>query len=321
MPITLDGHATMVPGGSTLAELVQREHLAPAPGNLVSVTGETLQAGAYPGHIVVNGRPAAVNQPLREHDRVVVENGRNHREPVTVETRDDPLGEPDDPEYMLGRAPGTLELTVGTISGDVLKTDFHPTAPAVRPRAVALTFDDGPWPGSTRAILRILVRHHVPATFFLIGDQATRDHALVKAELAAGMLVEDHSWDHPLSPPLAEDSTRKIHDEITFTSTVETRLGAHVTLFRPPGGSWSDAMVKTARGLGMRVILWSVDPRDWAPGATPSKIAHRVLSHVRPGSIVLMHDGGGDRSATVKALPRIIAGIRHRGLRLVQLEH
>ena len=70
----------------------------------------------------------------------------------------------------------------------------------------------------------------------------------------------------------------------------------------------------------VRLVLWSVDPRDWAPGATAKGITHNVLTHVHPGSIVIMHDGGGDRSATIRALPKLIHGIRHKGLRLVTVE-
>lgn len=185
---------------------------------------------------------------------------------------------------------------------------------------VVLTFDDGPWPGSTRAILRILQRRHAPATFFLIGEQVRRYPNLVRAELRAGMEVGDHSWDHPLDPPLAHLATARIHDELSFTKTAETQLGASVTAFRPPGGSWSGRVVALAHAQAMRVVLWSVDPRDWAPGATAKGIVRNVLTNVRAGSIVLLHDGGGDRAATVRALPRIIAGIRKRGLRLVPIE-
>jgi peptidoglycan/xylan/chitin deacetylase (PgdA/CDA1 family) len=255
---------------------------------------------------------------LAAHDRVQVVDGRDRREPVvtTVEA----ARRPADPEYTLGRAPGNLVVQTGKISGEVAGTAFHATGPVQTPRAVALTFDDGPWPGSTRAILRILERKHVPATFFVIGDQANRDQNLVRAELRAGMRVENHSWDHPLVPPLAEQPAVKIHDEIVFAANVLRRLGDPPTLFRPPGGSWSDQMVAMADRMGMRVVLWSVDPRDWAPGATPRSIAHNVLSNARPGSIVDMHDGGGDRTATVKALPRIIDGLRRRGFKLVPVE-
>jgi peptidoglycan-N-acetylglucosamine deacetylase len=318
IPIELDGGAVYVPAGSTVGALIETDHLQPAPGSMVSVTGRTLRAGIYPGRVEVNGGTPGDGLLLAADDRVQVVDGRDRREPVMTTIK--ATRRPADPEYTLGRAPGKLIVETGKISGDVAGTAFHPTGPVQTPKAVALTFDDGPWPGSTRAILRILRRKHVTATFFLIGDQANRDQNLVRAELQAGMRVEDHSWDHPLTPPLAEQSPRKIHDEIAFAANVERRLGDDPTLFRPPGGSWSDQMVAMANRMGMRIVLWSVDPRDWAPGATARGITHNVLTHAQPGSIILMHDGGGDRTATVKALPRIIDGLRHRGFRLVPVE-
>jgi peptidoglycan/xylan/chitin deacetylase (PgdA/CDA1 family) len=279
-----------------------------------------LQPGRYPGHIEIDGRPASPATVLAVGDRLTVVGGVDHREPVKTVLTPSDTGEPPSPEYYLGRAPGMLVQVIGRISGEVASTGFRATGPVRTPNAVALTFDDGPWPGSTRAILRILIKKRVPATFFLIGEQVPSNASLVKAELRAGMQVGDHSWDHPLDPPLAHLSTARIHDEISFTHTVELADGATVTAFRPPGGSWSDRVVRIAGGQGMRLVLWSVDPRDWAPGATAKGIVRNVLSHVRAGSIVLLHDGGGDRSQTVKALPKIIAGIRRKGLRLVEIE-
>lgn len=318
--ITVGGHATYAVAGATVAELAARDGLHPRAGSLVSVTGAVLIPDRYPGGMDVDGRRASPATVLAAGDRLTVVDGVDQREPVRTVLSPSPAGEPPSPEYTLGRAPGMVVQVVGKLSGDVASTGFRATGPVRTPHAVALTFDDGPWPRSTRAILRILIKKKVPATFFLIGEQVPAQTSLVKAELAAGMEVGDHSWDHPLTPPLADLSTAKIHDEISFTHTVEVADGADITAFRPPGGSWSDQVVRIAGAQGMRVILWSIDPRDWAPGATAKGIVRNVLSNVRPGSIVLMHDGGGDRSATVKALPRIIAGIRKRGLKLVPIE-
>jgi peptidoglycan/xylan/chitin deacetylase (PgdA/CDA1 family) len=91
------------------------------------------------------------------------------------------------------------------------------------------------------------------------------------------------------------------------------------TLFRPPGGSWDPKVLTVAHEQGMRIALWDVDPRDWSSSATPTSIAENVLRNVRPGSVVDLHDGGGDQSATIRALPRIIHGIRKMGLRLVPM--
>jgi peptidoglycan-N-acetylglucosamine deacetylase len=86
--------------------------------------------------------------------------------------------------------------------------------------------------------------------------------------------------------------------------------------FRPPGGAASATILATAQRLGDRAVLWSVDPADWQPGVTANQLVWRVLAAARPGAIVLLHDGGGNRSATVAALPAIIDGLRRLGLTL-----
>jgi peptidoglycan/xylan/chitin deacetylase (PgdA/CDA1 family) len=170
-------------------------------------------------------------------------------------------------------------------------------------------------------VLAILHRLHAPATFFVVGRLARHFPRLIAAERSQhGVLVEDHSWTHPLVPPFGEQRPRIVRFQIARPLRTLTAEGVHATLFRPPGGGWSDHVVAIASSLGVRLVLWSVDPRDWAPGATGKSVTHAVLSHVHAGSIVIMHDGGGDRTATIRALPRIIRGIRHRGLRLVTVE-
>lgn len=319
--ITVDGTGRQLAAGSTLSDAVRDLRLRPRPGDLVDVTGVTLRVGVYPGDVLVDGAAAAAAQPLRDGDRLRVAPGPDRTEPVTVNRVPVPGGMPADPEYSLGRVPG-LEVTVtGRISGKVASSAFHATGPASVPNAVALTFDDGPWPGQTRRVLAILRRLRAPATFFVVGELARRFPHLVAAERRQrGILVEDHSWTHPLVPPFGEQRPRIVRFQIGRTLQQLTAEGAHATLFRPPGGGWSDHVVAIASSLGVRLVLWSVDPRDWAPGTTGRRVTRAVLSHVRAGSIVIMHDGGGDRTATIRALPRIIRGIRHRGLRLVTVE-
>jgi peptidoglycan/xylan/chitin deacetylase (PgdA/CDA1 family) len=162
-----------------------------------------------------------------------------------------------------------------------------------------------------------LKRFRVKATFFLIGRQAQVHPGLVQAELAAGMVVGDHTWDHPLRPPFATLSHKRMNNEIATTNDVLDSLGAGGCLFRPPGGSYSKEVLDVASSVRCRVVLWSVDPKDWMPGRTSAEIARSVLSSVRPGSIILLHDGGGNRSATIAALSSIIKGILKKGLKIV----
>ncbi len=166
-------------------------------------------------------------------------------------------------------------------------------------RVVALTIDDGPDPRHTPTVLALLERHGIRATFFLIGENAVEHPDLVREIAARGHHIANHTWTHP---DLRHLSDAKVREELERTSELLHRTtGKAPTWFRAPGGDWSPASLKVSAELGMRPMAWSVDPRDWArPGTVV--ITDRILKDVRPGSIVLNHDGGGDRSQTVAAL-------------------
>jgi len=219
-------------------------------------------------------------------------------------------GRPHNPQGTLVTGPGHEVLTSGAISGRLQAAAFVSSGPQRTPRAVALTFDDGPWPGSTAKVLGILRRANAHATFFLVGRQVQRHPELVRREVHAGMTIGTHSYSHP--QPFAALPPDRLGAEIDQGAATLTALGVHPSLFRPPGGDWSPAVVAAASRRRLRTVLWSVDPTDWQPGTTADQIASRVLAGVRPGAIVLLHDGGGDRAATVAALPRIISGLRER---------
>jgi peptidoglycan-N-acetylglucosamine deacetylase len=322
-PLTLriDGVVRQAVARSTLADAIRDLRLKPRPGDLVDVAGVTIAAGRYPGRVVVNGAGAAGAAALHSGDRLRLVPGPDRTEPVTVGRVPVPGGEPADPEYTLGRVPGDEVTIRGRISGKVASSAFRATGPADVPPAVALTFDDGPWPGQTMRILAVLRRFGAHATFFTVGDLAARFPGIIAAERRQhGVRVEDHSWSHPLSPPFGEQRPGVVRRQIGLARQALISQGVTPTLFRPPGGGWSDQVVAIASSMGCRVVLWSVDPRDWTAGRTAKGIARSVLSNVRPGSIVIMHDGGGDRTATIRALPRIIRGVRRMGLQLVNVE-
>jgi peptidoglycan/xylan/chitin deacetylase (PgdA/CDA1 family) len=134
------------------------------------------------------------------------------------------------------------------------------------------------------------------------------------------MQVGNHSYSHPYSPPFDHRPRSRIVEEIARGADVLASLGTRPTVFRPPGGSYSDSVLDVGRSLGERVVLWSVDPEDWRSDRTAKDITRRVLGNVHAGSIVVLHDGGGNQSATVQALPAIVRGIRARGLRLELVE-
>jgi peptidoglycan/xylan/chitin deacetylase (PgdA/CDA1 family) len=173
--------------------------------------------------------------------------------------------------------------------------------------AVALTFDDGPWP-DTPQFVRVLERDKVPATFFMIGRQVAGHRALLRRELADGDALGNHSFTHP-------DLVRAggVAAQLSETSrAIERAAGYRPCIFRPPFGSYDASVVGAALAQGMTTVVWDVDPRDWARPGTAA-IVTRVLDAVRNGSVVLMHDGGGPRQQTLAALPQIIKALRRRG--------
>ncbi len=174
---------------------------------------------------------------------------------------------------------------------------------------VAIGFDDGP-AADTQAFVRMLERAHTPATFFVIGAQVGAYGSTLREELHAGDAVGDHTFTHP-------DLARSGNAYGQLASTIKAiraQTGYTPCVFRPPYGAYNGSVVHTARTLGLATVLWNVDPTDWArPGS--AAIERRVLAQVRPGSIVISHDGGGPRGQTLAAYPRIIARLRARGYR------
>ncbi|MDP9254558.1 MAG: polysaccharide deacetylase family protein, partial [Verrucomicrobiota bacterium] len=188
---------------------------------------------------------------------------------------------------------------------------------------VAITFDDGPDPEWTPKILEILKTTNTKAAFFLVGVNAEHSPNLVKRIVAEGHEIGNHTYYHP---NLALCWPEHIRVELNATQLVlETITGRATTLFRPPYAAdtspsqLSELMpLQIAQDLGYLVVLENIDPQDWArPGA--DLIVQRVKQQRRDGSIILLHDAGGDRSQTIAALPRILDYLRTRGDTVVPL--
>jgi peptidoglycan/xylan/chitin deacetylase (PgdA/CDA1 family) len=180
-------------------------------------------------------------------------------------------------------------------------------------REVALTFDDGPGPYTPR-VLAILERHDVPATFFEVGVLERYFYGSTSAIVADGDAIGDHTEGHAAMSKLSAAGQRS---QLLSDALAVERRGAHFPrLFRPPYGMWNRATLALLRRYRMLMVLWTVDTGDYRrPGV--KAIVRSALAGARPGAIILLHDAGGDRSQTVKALPQIIAGLRRRGYRLV----
>ncbi|MFF6907082.1 polysaccharide deacetylase family protein [Streptomyces sp. NPDC012389] len=185
-------------------------------------------------------------------------------------------------------------------------------------RRVALTFDDGPDPVFTRQVVEILGRYGARATFFCVGHHVVALPDEVRRIAASGHELGNHSWSHPFLPDL---SPQELRDQLDRTSEELARLngtGEAPAWFRPPYGSLTPEVLAALDGHPATVTMWDVDARDWSrPG--PEQIAATVLEGAGPGSVVLMHEGAGDRAQTVQALPSIIEGLLERGLELVSV--
>jgi peptidoglycan-N-acetylglucosamine deacetylase len=316
--VSVDRHERALPRGADLASAAKKLGLHPRPGDLLDVDGRVLRAGVVPGSLLLNGRTARVDTRLVSGDRIAIRNGRDRREPLRRQRVPVLEGLPPEPEFVVSRVPSVAVAVRGAISHKVVATRVHPAGSAVTSPGVALTFDDGPSPLYTPRVLSVLRRLDAPASFFVVGYLADARPDLVRAELAAGMEVGNHTYNHPEVPPFNELPVLLRDAEIRLGAESIRRAGGDPSLLRPPAGSYSAAVARAAARERERVVLWSVDPGDWQQGVTAREIAQRVLAAVRPGSIVILHDGGGDRSATVAALPAIVNGIRRRGLPLVQ---
>ncbi|HEU0027462.1 MAG TPA: polysaccharide deacetylase family protein [Ktedonobacterales bacterium] len=183
---------------------------------------------------------------------------------------------------------------------------------------VALTFDDGPTPYYTPAILSYLEQTHTPATFFVLGQYAKAYPWLVQREAADGFTIGIHTWSHPDMRLLTP--AQRAWQLAATAQQLHADLGANACLWlwRPPYGSYNSTIVAQAGTFGLTTIMWNDDPADWSQPGTMT-IVNRVLSNVRPGSIILLHDGPAGRAQTLAALPYILAGLRQRGLTPVSL--
>ncbi|HZN17980.1 MAG TPA: polysaccharide deacetylase family protein [Micromonosporaceae bacterium] len=216
--------------------------------------------------------------------------------------------------------PGQRLPAVGNRTGKPVPPPLPP-APPVQPgsgprsftgsSAVALTFDDGPHPTYTPQILDLLRSYGIRATFCVVGTQVRQHPALVARMVREGHSLCNHSWHHDTS--LGSRTAAEIRSDLTRTNAEIQRAapGARIRYFRQPGGRWTPLVIQVAADLGMISIDWDIDPRDWdRPPA--QQIADYVIRYTRRGSIVLMHDGGGDRSTTVAACRMILPNLKSR---------
>ncbi|UYN89965.1 MAG: polysaccharide deacetylase family protein [Anaerolineales bacterium] len=185
--------------------------------------------------------------------------------------------------------------------------------PAGKP-IVYLTFDDGP-AADTPGVLAALARHGAQATFFIVGRRVQELPQTVQAMLQAGHTVGNHSFTHPRlgGMPEAEFLIEMQQTAAAVAEAAQELLpDGKMKLMRPPYGSHDENTEPWVNALGYAMVMWDVDPEDWSEPGTEA-IASQVLAGVKPGAIVLLHDGGGDRSQTVAAVEQLLPALAEQG--------
>ena len=316
--LTIDGRPVWVAGHKpTVASALAAARVKPRDGVLYSaVTHRVLDTHAAPAQLFVDGAQATFARRVSTGDRIVIREGPDSTEHIVhrrVEISGAGLPPVEDRIWVADQA-GFDEVEVGEHSGEIVwRATVSPAGP-VHPEqgmVVALTFDDGPDPRWTPTVLQILHDENIKATFCPIGYLAQRHPELVKAEFDAGHTMCDHSMHHILQLPSRPHP--QIIDEVhQGADAVRAITGQNPLFYRPPGGNLNPDIVDTAHQRGLRVLKWSVDPHDYTKPPAPVILA-RIEAKVGPGTVVLLHDGGGDRSQTVAMLKQLIDELKARG--------
>lgn len=330
--VSVDGRKVYARVGDTVASVAATAGHA-VPGDVLAASdGRVVSRGTGGApRVELNDVPAPARSRVSPGDVILTAPGTDLIEPTAEETRAIPI-----PSKIVGtgalmtmEAPGSVgiqRVVVGTVSGDIIASEtVRPAEPMILRRigdgdgkVVALTFDDGPWPKQTDAVLAILDEYDVPATFFMLGDRVKRKPDVARRVAAAGHLIGNHTYHHA---DLTSLPPGKIKSEIAGTNRMITRAtGKKVTWFRPPMGRVDPRVYSELKRQKMRPVLWTVDPQDWRDGMKAADIERAVVSAVKPGSVILLHDGGGDRREMIKALPRIIRILQARGYDFVLLD-
>src|SRR5579863_540729 len=180
------------------------------------------------------------------------------------------------------------------------------------PKVIALTIDDGPSPVYTPQVLRILEKYGVQATFSMVGENVSYYPAIAREVADAGHTIINHTWDHARLTALS--ASRQQAEIARATDAIHAATGVQPRMFRAPYGIWSRETLAYCASERLVPLDWSVDPRDWSrPGV--SEIVSTIMRTTRSGSIILEHDGGGNRSQTVAALKIVIPRLIGEGYR------
>ncbi len=344
--VTVNGSEQTVSTGTTVEQCIEKGFATPTAGNLLAVDGSVAQAGAGQAFsATVNGNAVDGSYAVKKGDDVQISNGADVEEEYTETTETVPCGTSGTDYSTLSSyyggsihvyssgQDGEKTVKTGKVSGKTVEevtkqpVDAGYSAYTVNTngeKVIALTFDDGPWPTTTSEILDILRENGAHATFFQIGNQIANMPDIEKRIVEEGNQVGTHTWDHASGSGQGVNLTYMSSDEQREEiekgfAAIEDTLGMTVThVMRAPGGNYYGSLIDNLKDLVVAEIGWDLDTEDWSrPGA--SAIEQVILS-VKPGQVILMHDGGGDRSQTVEALRTALPQLIAQGYKCVTID-
>ena len=313
------------------------------PGNLIDVEGEILEeGGGTPYTLTINGEPVDDGETkLHNGDELIVDDGTDVEEESTVDNNHaipfDSVEEGDGPIYIVSQQgkKGVAVVKTGNVSGKsvVLEVTKEPQNrvylryyPDVgSDKVICLTFDDGPYTEQTGEVLDILKANDAKATFFVIGEQLTGEAGdMALRAHNEGHELATHTWDHAAGSGNGVDlglmSEEEQRDEIQKgMQAINDLVGENqLPVMRAPGGNFELPVWQNVDDLVVAQITWTIDTADWSlPGS--GYIASQIES-AGPGDIILMHDGGGDRSQTIAALEEALPHLKEQGYQFITCE-
>jgi peptidoglycan/xylan/chitin deacetylase (PgdA/CDA1 family) len=320
--VTVNGRqVTLSDRHPSVARVLKAAGVVAHDGDLfAAVSHRRLVGQGQPAQIRIDGHSHGRLSPVRSGDDIVVSPGADLPEPIESQRVEVPapgLPEVESHVWQPGK-PGIDDVEVGQRSGEVVSrrrlVDPEPASP-VPGKVVALSFDDGPDPRWTPMVLQILHDEGVKAMFCIPSYAGEKFPNLVKAEFDDGHTMCDHTRHH------VEHLDKKPHAEIVDeveggAAFLRSVTGQDPLFYRAPGGNLSPEVIDVAHHRGLRVVGWAVDSGDYRRPPAPVLLG-RILAQVQPGAIILLHDGGGDRSHTVAIVKPLIDALRAQGYTFV----
>ncbi|MDO4532815.1 MAG: polysaccharide deacetylase family protein [Coriobacteriia bacterium] len=344
----VNGQEVEAARSTTYRGLIDQGLLEAQKGDLVSVDDEVLEEGAGKDPTVfLDGQPVDLDARVSEEGNVTAEDGENEIEPYTATQDVTPFTTEYSQltgggDFNFYSAPlhvvtnpgqdGIVETRTGETTGRTAKVKVQDMEPrtfeslegklSANNKLIALTFDDGPNPndGGTQDVLDVLAKYDVKATFFMLGTQAEEYPDMARKVAQAGHQIASHSYSHAAEDYLNATTEENAKYQVSHAREVlQQATGEDAHYIRPPGGNIDSKGLRATLEETDGYIGWITDTEDWTlPGS--NVIAQRMISEAAPGTVILVHDGGGDRSQTVAALNEAIPKLQAEGYTFVTID-